>query len=184
MEFYEKPVKKETFYEGIIVNVRRDVAELVNGKQVYREVVEHPGGVVILPVDEEGNAYMVRQFRYPFMRELLEAPAGKLEKDEEPLSCAIRELKEETGFTAGEIIDFGPIFTSPGFCEEALYIYLATKLQAGEMCLDEDEFLNVEKQPLDSLIEEIMQGRICDAKTIAVLFKAREYLKGKAAKQP
>lgn len=176
MAFYEKPVSRNTLYEGIIVNVRRDIAELCNGKQVCREVVEHPGGVVILPVDDKGNAYMVRQFRYPFMKELLEAPAGKLEKNEEPMSCAIRELKEETGFAAKSITELGMIYTSPGFCEEILYLFLATGLCEGDMCLDEDEFLNVEKWPMEALIEQIGQGLICDAKTIAALFKAREFL--------
>lgn len=176
MSFYEKPVSKKVLYEGIIVNVRKDVAELCNGKQVYREVVEHPGGVVILPVDDKKNAYMVRQFRYPFMKELLEAPAGKLEKNEKPLDCAIRELKEETGLTARSIVDMGAIYTSPGFCEEVLYLYLATGLCEGDMCLDEDEFLNVEKWPLDTLIEQVERGLICDAKTVAALFKAREFL--------
>lgn len=176
MSFYEKPVSKEVLYRGIIVNVRRDVAELCNGKQVYREVIEHPGGVVILPVDENQNVYMVRQFRYPFMREMLEAPAGKLEKNEKPLDCAIREMKEETGLTARSISDMGVIYTSPGFCNETLYLFLATGLCEGDMCLDEGEFLNVEKWPLDVLIEQVIQGQICDAKTVAALFKARELL--------
>lgn len=175
MAYYEKPISREVLFEGTIVNVRRDVAELCNGKHVYREVVEHSGGVVILPVDDKGNAYMVRQFRYPLMKELLEAPAGRLESGEKPMDCAIRELSEETGLTAKSIVDLGPIYTSPGYSQEMLYLYLATDLQEGEMHLDEDEFLNVEKWSLDALTEMAMQGLICDAKTVAALFKAREH---------
>ena len=94
---YEKTIEGTTVYEGVIVNVRLDRAELVNGSIVNREVVEHPGGVTVLPVEEDGTVWCVRQFRYPFGREMLEAPAGKLEKGEDPLECAVRELSEETG---------------------------------------------------------------------------------------
>ena len=121
MDYFEKRLDGETKYEGVIVNVRLDRAELHNGRIVKREVVEHPGGVTVLPVDADGNCYMVRQFRYPFGKMILEAPAGKLEKGEDPLLSAARELSEETGFTAhgwkfdrkkGRRIDF--IYTRGG----------------------------------------------------------------------
>ncbi len=118
---------------------------------VRREVVEHPGGVGILPLDDNGVCYMVRQFRYPFSRQLLEIPAGKLEYGEDPLACAVRELGEETGFTADELIPLGKCLTSPGFSSEVLHLYLARGLHAGRAHLDEDEFLNVEKHPLAEL---------------------------------
>lgn len=178
MEYYEKPIQKETVYNGLIVNVRSDIAALQTGKHVRREVVEHPGGVAVVPVAEDGSVLMVRQYRYPMEEELLEIPAGKLEPGEAPLECAIRELSEETGCTPGEMISLGATYPSPGFCEEVLHIFLARDLQYGEMHLDEDEFLSVERVPMDVLVEMVMTNRIPDAKTIVGLFKAREFLGG------
>ena len=142
-------------------------------------MVEHPGGVTILPVDEEGNCTMVRQFRYPFGRMMLEAPAGKLEYGEDPRDCAVRELSEETGFTADELIDLGRCCTSPGFSSEVLHIYLALGLHPGDCHPDQDEFLNVEKIPLHELSRMVMDGEIDDAKTIVAVLKAEKYLSGK-----
>ena len=157
--------------------MRLDEAELHTGKHVKREVVEHPGGVTVLPVDSEGNCYLVRQFRYPFGKMMLEAPAGKLEKGEEPQICGIRELSEETGFTADEMIDLGRCCTSPGFSTEVLYIYLALGLHAGESHPDQDEYLNVEKIPLKEMAERVMRNEIDDGKTIAAVLKAERWLR-------
>ena len=176
---YEKKIDGSTVYEGVIVNVRRDRAELVNGSVVGREVVEHPGGVAIIPVEEDGTVWCVRQFRYPFGREMLEVPAGKLERGEDPFECAVRELSEETGLTADEMIYLGPCCTSPGFSTEVLHIYLARGLHRGEMHLDHDEFLNVEKYSLDALTRMVMGGEIDDAKTIIAVLKAGKYLEGR-----
>lgn len=176
MAYMEKKVDGEIVYRGTIVNVRRDRAELVNGRIVGREVVEHPGGVTVLPVAEDGTAWCVRQFRYPFGREMLEAPAGKLEKGEDPLTCAIRELSEETGFAADEMVYLGACCTSPGFSTEVLHIYLARGLHPGKMHLDEDEFLNVETHTLDALTDMVMSGEIDDAKTIIAIMKTKRYL--------
>ena len=173
---YEKTIEKNTVYEGVIVNVRRDKAELVNGKVVGREVVEHPGGVTVIPVEADGTVWCVRQFRYPFGREMLEVPAGKLERGEDPFDCAVRELSEETGLTADEFVYLGPCCTSPGFSTEVLHIYLALGLQQGAMHLDPDEFLNVEKYGLEELTDRVMSGEIDDAKTIIAVLKAKRYL--------
>lgn len=177
MAYYEKQISTETVYTGRIVNVRNDVAELHNGRHVPREVVEHPGGVAVVPLTAENTVLMVRQFRYPFGEELLEIPAGKLEPGEDPLDCAMRELSEETGCSAGRVVYLGPVYTSPGFSREILHIYLAMDLTAGEMHLDENEFLSVETVALASLTEEIMSGEIRDAKTIVGILKAQLYLK-------
>jgi ADP-ribose pyrophosphatase len=126
MGFFEKQISTKTVYRGRIVNVRNDVAELKNGHHVPREVVEHPGGVAVVPVDDNGCVLMVRQYRYPMEEELLEIPAGKLEYCEDHYDCAVRELSEETGCTAGKLVYLGPIYPSPGFSKEILYIYLAT----------------------------------------------------------
>ena len=176
MEYLERPVGSVEKYKGIIVRVRLDDAELYTGKVVKREVVEHPGGVTILPVDEDGSCYMVRQFRYPFSRMMLEAPAGKLEYGEDHRECAVRELSEETGFTADELVYLGGCCTSPGFSTEVLHIYLALGLHAGECHPDPDEFLNVEKIPLSQLSRMVMDGEIDDAKTIVAVLKAEKYL--------
>ncbi len=176
MEFFEKQISTKTVYTGRIVNVRNDIAEIKNGRQVPREVVEHPGGVAIVAVDERGHVQMVRQYRYPMEEELLEIPAGKLEYGEHHFDCAVRELSEETGCTAEKIVFLGPIYPSPGFSKEILYIYLATELTLGNMHLDEDEFLSVEAIPMDTLIERIMSGEIKDGKTIIGIFKAKKYL--------
>lgn len=176
MEYIERPVGSVEKYKGIIVRVRLDDAELYTGKVVKREVVEHPGGVTILPVDEDGSCYMVRQFRYPFGRMMLEAPAGKLEYGEDHRECAVRELSEETGFTADELVYLGGCCTSPGFSTEVLHIYLALGLHAGECHPDQDEFLNVEKIPLSELSRMVMAGEIDDAKTIVAVLKAEKYL--------
>ena len=182
MDCTEKRIDGEIKYKGVIVTVHLDRAELSNGKIVKREVVEHPGGVTILPVDENGMCTMVRQFRYPFGRMMLEAPAGKLEPGEDPKESAVRELSEETGYTADEWIDFGACCTSPGFSSEVLHVYMAMGLHAGRSHPDEDEFLNTEKIHLSELSRMVMAGEIDDAKTIVAVLKAEKYLSERAEK--
>ena len=179
MDYFEKRIDGEEKYNGVIVRVRLDRAELVNGAVVKREVVEHPGGVCILPVDEQGNCYMVRQFRYPFSRMMLEAPAGKLEYGEDHRDCAVRELSEETGFTAAHYTDLGRLYPSPGYCRETLYIYMATGLTRGQAHLDKGEFLDVEKHSLDELYRMAMAGDLPDAKTAMAVIKAWLLQRGK-----
>lgn len=177
MDFFEKTLSSEEKYNGIIVRVRLDDVELHTGKLTKREVVEHPGGVSVIPVDEEGNAYMVRQFRYPFGHMVLEIPAGKREKGEEPLLCGKRELEEETGFHADEFVDLGCCYTSPGISTEVLYLYLARGLHPGKSHPDDGEYLNVEKIPLKTLVDMVMKNEIPDAKTVIAILKADQYLR-------
>ena len=176
MDCFEKKIDGELKYKGVIVNVRLDRAELCDGSVVRREVVEHPGGATILPVDDEGYCYCVRQFRYPFGKQMLEAPAGKLEYGEDPKECAVRELSEETGFTADEIIYLRPDCSSPGFSTELLHIYMARGLHRGESHPDEGEFLSVEKHHIDELVDMVMSGEIDDGKTIIAVLKAKRIL--------
>ena len=110
MKYHEKQIRTKTVYEGLIVNIRSDVAEMQNGVHVPREVVEHPGGVGIVPVTHDNEVLMVRQYRYPMEEELLEIPAGKLGEGEKPIDCAVRELSEETGCTAGRMVDLGAVY--------------------------------------------------------------------------
>ena len=122
---------------------------------------------------------MVRQFRYPFGRMLLEIPAGKLEKGEDPMVCGVRELSEETGFTADEFVDLGRCYTSPGYSTEVLRLYLALGLHKGQSHPDQDEYLNVEKFPLSTLVDMVMRNEIDDGKTAIAILKAERYLAGK-----
>jgi ADP-ribose pyrophosphatase len=168
----EKCLQTESIYEGRILSLHRDTVLVPNGKQAYREVVEHHGGVCVLPIDSEGNVYLVRQYRYPFGAELLEAPAGKLNQNEDPLTAGIRELKEETGFTAEKMEFVGLCYPSVGYTTEVIHLYLAYGLTAGETCPDEDEFLDLVTLPLHEAVKQVLDGDIPDAKTQIILLKA------------
>ena len=173
MDYTEKTLRSEEIYKGKIIRVRRDVVALSDGAEAVREVVEHSGGVGVIPVDENGDVWCVRQFRYPLGEHLLEVPAGKLEPGEDPLECAVRELSEETGFTAAEYTDLGRLYPSPGYCRETLYIFMATGLTRGQAHLDKGEFLDVEKHSLDELYEMAMRDELPDAKTAMAVIKAK-----------
>ena len=146
---------------------------LPNGHTSVREVVEHPGGVGILALEEDGTVLLVRQYRYAFGRTLLEIPAGKREKGEEPFVTAQRELQEETGATADHWLPMGQLIASPGCYDEVLYLYLARGLHYGETHPDDDEFLSLERMPLAELVECCMSGEITDAKTVCAALKAK-----------
>lgn len=173
MELTEKKVSSEKIFDGRILHIRRDTVLLPDGSQAAREVVDHPGGVCVLALDDENNALLVSQFRYPYEKVLREIPAGKLEYGEDPAKAAVRELKEETGATAGEFRSLGELYPSPGYCGEIIRMYLARELTFGEMSLDEDEFLNVERIPFQRLVEQVLAGEIRDAKTIAAVLKGK-----------
>ena len=173
MDYTEKKLRRLNTYEGIIINVGLDRVSLPDGSEAFREIVEHPGGACILPVDGEGNAYCVRQYRYPIGEHLLEAPAGKLERGEDPLVCAVRELGEETGFTAGRIVPLGAIYPSPGFLTEVTYLFAALDLTEGEMQPDEDEFVEVVRLPIAEVEKMIERDEIRDAKTVAAMYRAK-----------
>ena len=184
MELIEQKLKTLTSYHGVIVNVRLDEARLPDGSTAKREGVEHPGGVTVLPLEPDGTVWCVRQYRYPFSRTLLEVPAGKLEPGEAPELAAARELSEETGLTAGRMQYLGANFTSPGYSEEVLHIYLARELHRGVAHLDPGEFLNVERHPLEELVQMALDGELCDGKTTVALLKTQLLLareRGEAA---
>ena len=173
MEFKEEMVSQETVYEGVIVNVRRDKARLMDGRITNREVVEHPGGVAILPLFDDGTVSLVRQFRSPFQEVVAELPAGKLERGEDHRLAALRELEEEVGASCGRLTYLGCLYSSPGFSSEVLHMYLAQELTEGACHPDEDEFLSVERIPFSALVEQVRQGEIKDAKTVALVLKAK-----------
>lgn len=174
----EKTIKKEYVYEGKTIKVRRDIALLPNGKEAVREVVEHPGAVAVVAINHLGEIIMVRQFRYAFGKELLEIPAGKMDQGPEGhLECAKRELQEETGMQAGQMIYLGGMYPSVGMLDEVIHLYLARELTQSLQNLDEDEFLNVITLPFEQVVEMIFQNEIQDAKTIIGVLKVREFLK-------
>ena len=173
MELFEKKVRNINQYQGIVVNIKVEQVELPNGARTMREVVEHPGGAAIVPIDADGNVYCVRQYRYPFGKTLLEIPAGKLEPGEDPADCAVRELGEETGLIAGRLTPLGLLYTSPGFSDEVLYLYLAQELTQGQAHPDPNEFVNMEKHPIGELTDMIGRGEIRDAKTQVGILKAK-----------
>ena len=176
MELVEKTLSSRTVFAGRIITVKVDEALLPNGAAAGREVVEHPGGVCILALREDGTVPLVRQFRYPLGDVLLELPAGKLEYGEEPLPAAIRELGEEVGLEPGEMTPLGYIYVSPGFCNEKLHMYLARDVKEVPVNPDEDEFLDIIYLPFQELVERVMSGEITDGKTVATVLKTKVLL--------
>lgn len=176
MDLTERTLSSKAVYEGRIITVLVDQAELPNGKQALREVVRHPGGVAILPLDRDGSVTLVQQYRYPFHQLLLELPAGKLDEGEDHRAAAARELSEETGLEAGELTYLGCLLASPGFCDEKLHMYLARDLRRAKSHPDDDEFLNVVTMPFEELAQKVMDGTIEDAKTVATALKTKVLL--------
>lgn len=174
MELFEKTVEKNYVYEGKIIKVRRDKAELPNGKPCTREVVEHNGGVCVAALTDNDELMFVRQFRYPYMEIIPELPAGKLEIGEDPFEAGKRELREETGCIAENYADLGKFYPTPGYCGEIIYLYVGWNLKECEMNLDEDEFLEVEKIPLEKAVDMVMNGEIRDGKTQALVMRVAE----------
>jgi len=176
MIFEEKKISSQRIYEGAILNVRRDKVTAYGG-EAYREIIEHNGAVAMVPITEEGNIIMVEQFRYACGRAVLEIPAGKIEEGEaDPATVAARELREETGYTADNIILLGKINTSAAYSEEMISVYAMTGLTAGEQELDADEALNVIEMPFKEVYDMAASGKLIDAKTIAALLMAKEQL--------
>ena len=177
MDMREKQLSYQYFFEGKIMKARLDEVLLPNGRRARREVCEHVGGVGVLPVDRSGNIILVRQFRYPYDTELREIPAGKLDHGAEDFTaCGARELKEETGCTAGRIVPLGAQYPSPGFLTEVVHLFAALDLTEGEMQPDEDEFVEVVRLPIAEVEAMIARDEIRDAKTIVAMYRAR--LKG------
>ena len=173
--FEEKQLEREEIFNGVILKVVKDKVLLPDGETSYREFCLHNGGAAVLPLDENGNVILVRQYRYAHGREFIEIPAGKLDKpNESPLDAAKRELKEETGATAGKITPLGTVDTTPALINEKLYLYLAEDLSYGDAKPDEGELISTLRISLEELLEMVMDGKIQDAKTqIAVLKTAK-----------
>ena len=171
MELTETKLSGHTVYHGRIVNIHMDEVRLPNGKTSQREIVEHPGGVVILPLDERMQVVTVTQYRYAMGMAMTELPAGKLEAGEDPFEAAKRELSEECGLTADNFIDLGVVYATVGYDSEKIYLWAATSLHEVKQHLDAGEFLDVVKMPFDKALGLVMDGTIKDSKTQVALLK-------------
>lgn len=165
-ELHERILSEESSWRGRILDVRTAEVELPNGRRTTRDLVRHPGAAAVVALTETGKIVLVRQYRTALDRVTVEIPAGKLDPGEDPLECARRELREETGFVPGRIGYLTTIATSCGFCDELIHIYMATNLHFDGANPDEDEFVNVDLVPLSELIDAVLDGKIEDAKTV------------------
>lgn len=166
----------EIAFRGRVFDVRREQVRLPDGGQAELDIVHHPGAVTLLPVDGSGRVWMVRQFRQAARAALLELPAGTFEEGETPEACALREARQEIGMAAGRLQKIGEFFMAPGYSTEYMVVFLATELRADPLQADADEFLSVERFPVERVFELAEAGEIRDGKTLAALFLARPHL--------
>jgi ADP-ribose pyrophosphatase len=169
-------IQSETLVKARPFNIRRDQVELPDGKSTTLILVDHPGAVTLIPFDEQGCLWFVRQYRHATLQELLELPAGTLEVGEDPEVCARREVREEIGMAAGSIRKIGEFFLAPGYSSEYMRVYLAVDLTPDPLKGDDDEFIKVERIPLEQAYHLVECGEIRDGKTLAALFLAKPYL--------
>jgi len=170
-------VKSEVIFRGKVFNTIVNQIEYESGNKAVREVAEHPGGAVVVPLTSDGKIVMVTQHRFPMNEVLLELPAGKLNKDENPLVCAVRELEEETGYKSDNVTELGSIYTTPGYSTEKLWIYLAKDLKPGDHNREEGEFgMEVFELSLDEIEDKIYKGEIVDSKTICGIYLAKKFI--------
>ncbi len=170
--------KVESIYKGHVVHLQREGVDMPDGRSVDFEVVRHDPATAILAIDSEGRVIFVHQFRHALGKQIWEIPAGIMEEGEEPLNCAKRELREETGFTAARWDSLGMMYTAPGFCDEIIHLFLAHDLSAGSQELDTNEFLQPHSIPMDQVREMVASGEISDCKTIVSLYRALPKLGG------
>ena len=176
----EKQVESREIFDGYIMHVFKDTVELPNGKLAPREYMRHVGAVCVVPLLDDGSVLLERQFRYPVGKVLMEIPAGKLEYGENHSECGLRELKEETGCTCDDYTYLGSLIPTPAYCGEVIHMYLARGLHSGSQKLDEGEFLDVVKIPLDEAIAMVMRNEIQDSKTQIALLKTKLLLEKNA----
>ena len=176
MKLTEKTIASQSVFEGRVIHVKHDKVELENGKTAMREIVEHPGGVCVAALTENRELLFVRQFRYPYKEVLLELPAGKLEKGMNPLENGKRELLEETGAVGRQYMTLGKLYPSPGYCGEIIHLYFCRIDHYDRQKLDEGEFLDVIRIPLDKAVQMVLNGELPDAKTQTAVLKVATLL--------
>ena len=172
MVYEEKTISSEILYKGKILNLRKDKIFAVGEQISHREIIEHNGGVALAAITDEGKMVLVRQFRKAAEKVILEVPAGKIDPGEDPFHSAVRELKEETGYTAEKIEHLTSFYSSVGYSEEIIHLYMATGLTPGETEFDSNEALEILEYDLDSLKKMVLDGKIEDGKTIAAILIA------------
>lgn len=173
MDFKETVTSTTDIYSGKVFDVKKHAVILPDGHTTVREAVIHNGGVGIIAIDNKKEVFMVRQYRFGADTVTLEIPAGKLEKGENPYDAGMRELREETGYTTKALKALGELLPTPAYCSEKIYLYLADELEFCGQELDEGEFLSVEKYPLDTLYEMVLNNEITDAKTAIAILKVK-----------
>jgi ADP-ribose pyrophosphatase len=171
-----KLIESRKIYEGRVVNLSVERVILPNGNQTEIEVIHHRGAAAVLPLDDERHVFLVRQYRHAAGDWLLEVPAGKLDGGELPEVCAAREIQEEVGRAAGKLTPMGWIWTTPGFTDEKIWLFLATDLSPVEQALEDDEVLTIERMLLDDAVAMARRGEIADAKSVCTLLRATEFL--------
>lgn len=174
----ETLLTSQQVYKGGFLDVRRDTVQLQNGMSTAREYVVHPGACVVIPLLDNGDVILEKQFRYPIGREMIEFPAGKLDPNEDPLICALRELREETGYSASEWAYAGCMHLAIAYSTEVIHIYFARGLSLGERDLDEGEFLDVFTASAQQLIAWCADGTVTDAKTVTCALHLQQFLAG------
>lgn len=172
----EEKIRSEEIFSGHVIKVFRDEISLGDAGNSFREVVRHAGASAVLAVDEKNEAFFVEQFRYPVGKAVFEAPAGKIDPSESPFECAKRELFEECGIKAEKWTDFGPMLSSPGFCDEAIHLFMAEGLSVSEPDPDEGEFLDIIRIPLAEALSNLRAGLISDAKTQVLILRCCDKL--------
>lgn len=169
MDLTEITLEEKSIYKGDYLEICNVKVQLPNGEIVYRDIIKHPGATAIIPFIDDENVVLIKQFRKAINKVQLEIPAGKIEKGEEPIKCAARELEEETGYRANKLIPLGSIVTAPGFCDEVIHIFKAEGLTLGNKGGDDDEFIELEIVSLDEMRKMVKRGDIIDTKTISSL---------------
>lgn len=169
MDMKEKKINSEVIYDGKILTLVKDKVLCPNNEEAYREIVRHNGGAAILVVNDKNEVLLIKQFRYAYDEIIYEIPAGKLESNEDPYSAAMRELEEETGYKAKELISLGVIYPTCGYSSEKIHLYLAKGLSLGKVHLDDDEFIEPMFIPMDKVKKMIINNEIKDAKTICAI---------------
>ncbi|NTZ17626.1 NUDIX hydrolase [Paenibacillus sp. JMULE4] len=174
-KFEEVTISTRSVFQGRIISLQVDTVKLPNGSEATREIVKHPGAVAVLAITPDDRMLVVEQYRKPLEKSQIEIPAGKLEPGEKPENCARRELEEETGYTSASLQLLSSFYTSPGFADEIIHLYVAQGLTKGEAQPDEDEFLEIEAITLEQAQQYVAEGRISDAKTIMAIYAWQIY---------